>query len=87
MKSLSERKRALLEQSNQFRQDLVAERAALHARAHTFSSRARSSRWWLVGAALGAGFLLPKRVRVFRWLPAATTAWRMIRRVIDSKQT
>jgi len=87
MKSLSERKRALLEQSNQLRQELAAERAALHARAHTFSSRARSSRWWLVGAALGAGFLLPKQVRVFRWLPAATTAWRMIRRVIDTRQT
>lgn len=80
MNSLAARKRLLISQSELSRQLLRFERLNLQQRVGDTRERLQANRWWLVGGALGVGWLITRKMpRMAAWLPMALPALRMIR--------
>ncbi len=87
LKELEDAQQVLLVQAELQRTILRLEGAALRRRADQFSILGQSlsggSPWLVAGAVLG-GFLAFRRWRrAARWVPAALTAWRWLRRWLE----
>lgn len=76
--SLAERKRLLVEQAELHRTALAFEQQQWRARIAAASAQVQSQRWWLIGGATLAGWLLARRFGgVTRWLPLALSVARI----------
>jgi hypothetical protein len=79
---LAQRKELLLMQSDLHRQLIAVERHHLQARFQSATDSVKTNRWWLVGGALGAGWLMRRSAgKLTRWLPLAATAWSFMKKM------
>lgn len=82
LKELAQRKQLLLLQSDLHRELITVERHVLHARLQAATDSVKSNRWWLIGGALGAGWMTFRSGgKLTRWLPLALTAWRLMKKM------
>jgi hypothetical protein len=75
---LAERKRRLVEQAQLHRSALLFEQLQFRDRIAAASAQVQSQRWWFIGGATLAGWLLARRFGgVARWLPLALSVARI----------
>ena len=85
MNALADRKRALLAEAELHRRVLARERLHLGAQAASIRAHVAGHRWWWIGGAALAGWLVFRGARgLTRWLPAATTIFRLVRGLRNS---
>jgi hypothetical protein len=82
LKELAQRKQLVLLQSDLHRELITVERHHLQARLQATTDSVKSNRWWLIGGALGTGWLMRRSAgKLTRWLPLAATAWSFIKKM------
>jgi len=83
--SLAERKRILVLQADLHRAILEMEIARARSGwqwIRDLRERATGHSWWVAGGGALAGFLILRRWRkALKWIPAAMTAWRWLRKL------
>lgn len=78
--ALANRKRALLVEAELHRGVIAAERLHLAGRITSVRNQVAGHRWWWIGGAVLAGWIVSRRMGgLTRWLPAATTVLRLVR--------
>ena len=82
MNQLAARKQLLVREAKLHREILALEGLNIRETVDRTRVNLQSNRWWLIGGFACAGWLLSGRLAgISRWIPAATTAARIVQRL------
>lgn len=83
MNDFAEQKRVLLARADVHRQIIEIERFRLQQRIDDARERFHANRWWILGGIAATGWLTTRKsTSLFRLVPAAMTAWRMVQKFL-----